>query len=180
MAKFGLSKLSEEEQELLLVEFCDGLAALKGSKEAAAFVRDLLGPQEIEMIAKRLKIARMLINNAKYEDIVDRLKTSSSTIAKVHRWLNLYGEGYRAIVKRVKEREVPKLSPRRRYDPTSPWEKVTSKYPMLTPNILLEEFLRLADQRQMKKFQSVVDNLNKAKRKLKVFREINTFLRKYG
>ena len=42
--------------------------AVKNSVEAAKFLTDLLSSQEVEMLAKRLKIAGLLIKGSTYEE----------------------------------------------------------------------------------------------------------------
>lgn len=96
MAKFPrISKLSKKEQEELILEFCEAFVAIKNTREAASFVKDLLGRQEIEMLAKRLKIAKLLLEGKKYGEIGDELRVSFGTIARVNLWLKTSGEGYR-------------------------------------------------------------------------------------
>lgn len=106
MAKFPrISKLSKKEQEELILEFCEAFVAIKNIKEAASFIKDLLGRQEIEMLAKRLKIAKLLLKGKRYEEIGDELRVSFGTIARVNLWLKTSGEGYRLIAKRTKKRK---------------------------------------------------------------------------
>ena len=56
------------------------------------------------MLARRLQVARLLMNGYTYEDIEKEMKVINTTIAKVQTWLNLYGDGYRTIVERTKIR----------------------------------------------------------------------------
>ena len=110
MAKFPrISKLSKKEREELLLEFCEALVAIKNLKEAASFITDLLGKQEIEMLAKRLKIAKLLLEGNKYGEISDELKVSFGTIARINLWLKTSGEGYRLITKRTGRRKESEI-----------------------------------------------------------------------
>src|SRR3989344_2228694 len=104
MAKFSrIPKLSQREQEELLIGFCKALATLKTQEEAAQFLKDLLSKQEAEMLAKRIEIARLLIKGFTYENIKKALKVSYGTVARVSEWLATSGEGYRLVVSRIKE-----------------------------------------------------------------------------
>ena len=107
MAKFYYkSKLSSKEQEELLIDFCNAISSIRDSKEAAQFLKDLLSPQEAEMLAKRIKIAELLLNDWKYKRIGELLKVGDGTIARVSEWLKLTGDGYRLIVKRLKDKKI--------------------------------------------------------------------------
>ena len=44
------------------------------------------------MLARRLQVARLLMNGYTYEDIEKEMKVINTTIAKVQTWLNLYGD----------------------------------------------------------------------------------------
>src|SRR3989344_2872384 len=105
MSKFySKSKLRKEDEQELLLDFCDIVSSIKDSNEAAQFLRDLLSPQEIEMLAKRIKVAELLIDEWSYNRIKDYLKVSDGTIARVNEWLKLTGDGYRLVVERLKKK----------------------------------------------------------------------------
>ena len=58
MAKFSReSKLSSTKRQELVLAFCQAIQSLKSDEEVAKFLTDLLSPQEVEMLAKRLQIA---------------------------------------------------------------------------------------------------------------------------
>ncbi len=68
MAKIS-KKLSKEDVAKFFYKLCLAIAEMKSPQEAANFLRDLLSFQEAEMIAKRLKIAQLLIEGDTYEEI---------------------------------------------------------------------------------------------------------------
>jgi transposase len=58
------------------------------------------------MLARRIQIAKMLLGGDSYEEIMQRLHTSGTTIASVHRWLQGGFSGYvKGIPKLTKELE---------------------------------------------------------------------------
>src|SRR3989344_5675405 len=116
----GLTKTKQDE---LFIRFAQGLASLKNSVETANFIRDLLSEPEIIMLARRLQIAELLINGLTYDDIQASIRTSKNTIARVQTWLNLYGEGYRTVLKRTKPEPSP--SPE-----SSSWRAMKRKHSM--------------------------------------------------
>lgn len=75
---------------------------LRTLQEAQKFFRDLLTVQEIKTFAMRWKVAQMLDRGYTYQEIEKQTGMSSTTIARINRWLE-YGEGgYKLILKRTK------------------------------------------------------------------------------
>mgnify|MGYP001774263573 CR=1 FL=1 len=101
MARY--SRISEKEREELLNEFCDALAVLKGPKEIKEFLVDLLTSQERVMLAKRIKVAKLLLEKKNYREIEKELKVSHATIAKIAFWLLEGGKGFKKMAQRVKK-----------------------------------------------------------------------------
>ncbi|MEK9158634.1 MAG: YerC/YecD family TrpR-related protein, partial [Patescibacteria group bacterium] len=85
MSKFEKkNRLATEEQQKLLLELCSALVVVRRLEEAANLLIDLFSKQEVEMIAKRLKIARLLVQDKTYVQIGEELKVSPQTIARVN------------------------------------------------------------------------------------------------
>ncbi len=103
MARFNLYKLSSQEQQKLLDRFFVAATSLGSFEEIKNFFNDLLHPQEIAMLARRLKIAEMLSDKETYDEISRRMRVGYTTIAKVHRWVNANRGGYRIAVERLKK-----------------------------------------------------------------------------
>jgi TrpR-related protein YerC/YecD len=68
--------------------------------EARRFFRDLLTKTEIEELADRWKAARMLADGVPYTQIVEKTGISSTTVARVSRWLKKGTGGYRLALRR--------------------------------------------------------------------------------
>ena len=77
------------------------ILALKTSSETERFLRDLLTEQEIIEFGKRLQTAKMLTNKIPYSTIEQITGLSSTTIARVAKWLNGTGGGYKTIINRL-------------------------------------------------------------------------------
>jgi len=71
---------------------------LKTLDEARRFFRDLLTEQEILEFANRWKVARLLDKKVSYLEIGRQTRMSSTTIARVSKWLNKGMDGYRLIL----------------------------------------------------------------------------------
>ncbi len=84
-----------------LADLVATLSSIDDPDQCWRFLRDLCTAAELEAMAERWAIARMLWQRVPYKRIVRERRSSSTTIARVARWL--YGEagGYRcALVKR--------------------------------------------------------------------------------
>ena len=167
MAKFSKRQgLKPKEEIELVVEFCHAIASLNNADDAALFLRDLLSKNEIRMIAKRLKIARMLFEGSKYEGIEEALRVSPATIARVNIWLNQSGEGYRTVIGRLAKLKEPE-KPR--------FEGVKKRYPMYYwPEIMLKEIIYNASRRQKEKLQGILGQMDE---KSELFKEINLLIK---
>jgi uncharacterized protein YerC len=79
--------------------FIDSIKNSRSKSEVISFLDDLLSPTEKTMLAKRVAIAYLLLEDKyTYREISKILKISLGTIAKVHATFALKGEGYRKIV----------------------------------------------------------------------------------
>ena len=79
----------------------EAVLALKSPEEARAFLRDLLTEDEIIDFAKRLQTARMLADKKPYSEIQSVTGFSSTTIARVSKWLHHGKGGYSTVLQRV-------------------------------------------------------------------------------
>jgi len=171
------SRLPKEEVEKIFFKLCVALAETKDAQESAELLRDLLSYQEAEMIAKRLMIADMIIGNKTYQEIKDSLKVSFGTIARVQEWLKISGSGYRKAVQRVRKigkEEVLKLNTEKQ----NSWSAIKRMYPSyFWPEILLQSIIQNSSKRQKEKLRRAISEMNKMKRKTKLFREIDRMLK---
>ena len=169
------SELSLREQQELLSEFCESLLDLKNKDEAVNFLIDLLTKSEALMLAKRIAIAKLLLNGKHYREIEKALKVSHGTITKVAQWLAEGGEGFRVIVKRAKKRR-PRQSASSSVD-LSEWGSLKRRYPsMFWPELLIEEVIKSANKRQKQKIYNALKKLDK---KSKIYCQTNSILKKY-
>ena len=75
---------------------------LKHMDEAKKFFRDLLTEKEIKEFGQRWKVARMLAEGTIYTTISKETGMSSTTIARIHKWLKKGEGGYRLVLERLK------------------------------------------------------------------------------
>ncbi|MBP6944540.1 TrpR-like protein, YerC/YecD [Patescibacteria group bacterium] len=76
------------------------ILSLKTLDEAKRFFRDLLTEEEIEEFSKRWQAARLLNEAASYVTIQKETGLSSTTVARISRWLQTGAGGYRLVLDR--------------------------------------------------------------------------------
>jgi len=74
---------------------------LTTADEVGRFLRDLLTANEIEEFGKRLRTAQLLTEKVPYSAIEAETGLSSTTIARVARWLHRGRGGYGLVLKRL-------------------------------------------------------------------------------
>ena len=169
-------KLSKEEVEALFYKLCVVVSKTNKIEDAARLLRDLLSFTEAEMIAKRIKIAEMLIAEATYREINEELKTSNATIFKVQEWLNVSGDGYRKAIKKTKNKSVKKDIALPTYD-SGNWAEMKKRFPMYHwPEILVENLIATANKRQQAKINTVLNQMNKMEEKNPLYEKINKIM----
>ncbi|MBI1807125.1 MAG: hypothetical protein HYR76_08765 [Ignavibacteria bacterium] len=76
------------------------ILSIESLTEAKAFFRDLLTEVEIKEFAERWKVARMIAKDVSYLKIIEATGLSSTTVARVARWVKSGTGGYRQVLKR--------------------------------------------------------------------------------
>lgn len=84
-------------------ELIKALLSLKNRQEAIKFLRDLLTEEEIIEFGLRLDVAKMLYKKIPYTEITRKTGLSSTTIARISKWLNSGMGGYQLVLKRLKK-----------------------------------------------------------------------------
>ena len=77
------------------------ILSLETPDEAKRFLRDLMTEKEIVEFSKRLQTAEMLTAKTPYSVIEQKTGLSSTTVARVSKWLNGKEGGYKTIINRL-------------------------------------------------------------------------------
>ena len=172
MAKFSrTSKLNGQIIQGLIVDLCQAIALTRDKREAAELLTDLLGRQELEMIAKRLRIAELLLENLTYEDIKAELKVSFGTIARVQLWLQSAGEGYRKIIDKTKSKRQNREENEKQVN----LRGIKKKYPMYYwPQIMFKYWVQNSTAKEKSEMQKI---LAKVGAKTEMYRELENLLK---
>jgi len=97
--------LGEARHELDEISGLDDLSqaflCLRTPDEAKRFLRDLCTLGELEALAHRWQIVRLLEEGHSYVEIADRVHTSTATVTRVAQWLRHGAGGYRLALDRT-------------------------------------------------------------------------------
>ena len=135
MAKFNFYNISKKEKDELLNELYFMVDSLKTKEQIINFFKDILTKSEEVMLARRIKIARMLLEGESYLQISRKLKTGLDTITKVQKWLK---DGFGNYVKSLEKMNNKEQQKTRDIDPNS-LQGLANRYPLyfgLTNTIL--------------------------------------------
>lgn len=95
-----MDKLRNENTDLLF----ESILTLKDLDECYAFFEDICTVKEIQSIAQRVMVAKMLTEGKVYSDIVAQTGASTATISRVNRSLNYGNDGYTVVFDRLKDK----------------------------------------------------------------------------
>ena len=84
-----------------LDDLADAVLTLRNRDEARRFLRDLCTLGELEALAHRWQIARLLADGRSYLDIAETVQTSTATVTRVAHWLRHGAGGYDLALGRV-------------------------------------------------------------------------------
>lgn len=99
-----LEKFSAKDLEDLVFDLINAFAIVNNPTAAALLVQDLLTEKEVYNLAKRLRIAKLLLAGIKQEAIIKELHCSFGTVVKVRQWMNSAGQGLAHVIGRLPKR----------------------------------------------------------------------------
>lgn len=88
-----------------LDQLFQGILSLKDLEECYRFFDDLCTINEIQSLAQRLEVARMLREGNTYHRIETETGASTATISRVKRCLNYGNDTYEMVLDRIKEEQ---------------------------------------------------------------------------
>lgn len=90
-----------ESLEGMKKELYEAFLTLKTAEEAERFLRDLLTEEEMAEASRRFWAACKLDEGMSYQDIQAATGLSSTTVARISRWLKRGKDGYRLVIDRL-------------------------------------------------------------------------------
>lgn len=97
------SELMESEQVTALAE---AMLTLETREEALRFFEDIFTIHELQAVAQRLAVARLLRQKVTYQEIAEQTGASTATISRVNRCLTYGAGGYPLVLAKLGEREA--------------------------------------------------------------------------
>lgn len=82
-------------------QLVEAILTLENADETKRFLRDLMTEVEIKEFANRLEAASLLSKDVQYNAIIESTGLSSTTIARISKWLKGPLGGYRLILTRL-------------------------------------------------------------------------------
>ncbi|MFH1201024.1 MAG: YerC/YecD family TrpR-related protein [bacterium] len=82
-------------------QLIEAVLALENADEVKRFLRDLMTEGEIQEFSNRLETASLLSKDVQYNAIIKSTGLSSTTIARISKWLKGSLGGYRLILSRL-------------------------------------------------------------------------------
>ena len=89
-----------------LDELADAVLSMRTRDEEKRFLRDLCTLPELEALAHRWQIARLLERGIPYLEIAERVPTSTATVTRVAQWVRHGAGGYRIALDRSNRRRA--------------------------------------------------------------------------
>jgi TrpR-related protein YerC/YecD len=80
------------------------IGALRGADEAERFLRDLCTRSELDAMAHRWEVAKLLAEGLPYLEVSKRAHASTTTVTRVAQWLRNGEGGYELAFKRRPKR----------------------------------------------------------------------------
>lgn len=82
-------------------QLIEAFLCLKDEDEARRFLRDIMTEKEIKEFSSRLETARLLTKDTQYNAIIEKTGLSSTTIARISKWLKGPLGGYRLVLNKL-------------------------------------------------------------------------------
>ena len=86
-----------------LWELFDAMTRLESSDEFADFLRDLCTRSELEAMAERWQVVRLIDQGISYREINRFTGASTTTVTRIAHWLKHGEGGYRRLLDRLNE-----------------------------------------------------------------------------
>ncbi|MEI8174428.1 MAG: YerC/YecD family TrpR-related protein [bacterium] len=88
-------------------QLIEAVLSLRNKDETKLFLRDLMTESEIKEFANRLEVASLLSKDVQYNTIIEDTGLSSTTVARISKWLKGSLGGYRLVLSRLSSHHTP-------------------------------------------------------------------------
>ncbi len=94
------SKFQSQDLDLLF----DAILALENKEECYRFFEDLCTVNELQDLGQRIRVALLLDDHISYAHITQETHASTATISRVNRALSYGADGYKLILKKIRNK----------------------------------------------------------------------------
>jgi uncharacterized protein YerC len=116
VSKVRVYNVDPKERYQLVGELLDIITNLKTKRDTVDFMIGLLTSSETLMIARRIQIAKSILNGQTYDDIRKKLGVSYQTITKTEKWLRRGDRARQKVLERyILGRESKSLQKSKNY-----------------------------------------------------------------
>ena len=91
--------MNNKELKASSIDIITVLSKIDNKTETFEFLRDLLSEKEIIEFSRRFEVANMLSDKISYSKIEQKTKMSSTTIARISKFLKWENNGYKNAIK---------------------------------------------------------------------------------
>ena len=81
----------------------EAIVSLETPEECARFFQDICTIKEVQAMAQRLHVAKLLNDGCKYSDVAEATGASTATISRVSRCLTYGADGYKLVLGRLEK-----------------------------------------------------------------------------
>jgi len=81
-------------------ELFEAILSLKNEEECYRFFEDICTVNEINAIAQRLQVAKLLSEKKTYTEIEKQTRASTATISRINKCVNYGADGYKIVLER--------------------------------------------------------------------------------
>lgn len=86
-------------------DLAKAMIELDSMEEAYSFFEDIFTIHELQAVAQRLAVARLLRRKVTYQEIAEKTGASTATISRVNRCLTYGAGGYQSVLTKLEEAE---------------------------------------------------------------------------
>jgi len=91
------SKIKSEQVDDLF----EAILLLDNLEECYRFFEDICTVKEVQAIAQRLQVVKLLVKNKTYHEIENETGASTATISRINRSLNYGADGYKLVLEKL-------------------------------------------------------------------------------
>ena len=85
--------------------FFKAILSLKTEEDCTRFFEDVATIGEVQAMAQRLHVAKLLNDGCKYSDVAEVTGASTATISRVNRSLHYGSDGYKMALDRINQKK---------------------------------------------------------------------------